>query len=112
MPIRISADYKNAFKDADIRGIYPSELDEEVTYLIARAFVDEFSLGTVVVARDMRLSSEALHKAFCKGVNDAGADVVDIGLVDTPVLYFASGSMQLPGVVITASHSPKNYNGL
>lgn len=112
MPIHISADYKSAFKDADIRGVYPSELDEEGTYLIARAFVDEFSLGTVVVARDMRLSSEALHEAFCKGVNDAGADVIDIGLVHTPVLYYASGAMQLPGVVITASHSPKDYNGL
>lgn len=69
-------------------------------------------MGTVLVARDMRLSSEALHKAFCKGVTDAGANVVDIGLVHTPVLYYASGSMQLPGVVITASHSPKTYNGL
>ncbi len=112
MSINISADYKSAFKDADIRGVYPSELDEEVTYLIARSFVDEFSLGSVIVARDMRLSSNVLREAFCKGVTDAGADVIDIGLVHTPLLYFASGSMQLPGVVITASHSPKDYNGL
>ena len=112
MPIKISANYKEAFKDADIRGVYPHELDEEVTYLIARAFVDEFSLSKVLVARDMRLSSVALHEAFCKGVTDAGADVIDIGLMDTPALYFASGSQELPGVVITASHSPKDYNGL
>lgn len=108
----IVADYKSAFKDADIRGIYPTEIDEEVTYLTARAFVDEFKLSSVLVARDMRLSSDSLHEAFCKGVNDAGANVVDIGLVSTPILYFASGSLNLPGVVITASHSPKNYNGL
>lgn len=112
MTNKISANYKSAFKDADIRGIYPAEIDEEVTYLVARAFVDEFKLSSVLVARDMRLSSDALYSAFCKGVNDAGAKVVDIGLQPTPVLYYASGSMNLPGVVITASHSPKNYNGL
>ena len=60
----------------------------------------------------MRLSSDSLHAAFVKGVIDAGADVIDLGLVHTPVLYFASGTMKLPGVVITASHSPRDYNGL
>jgi len=112
MTNKISANYRSAFKDADIRGVYPSEIDEEVTYLVARAFVDEFKLSRVLVARDMRLSSQSLYMAFCKGVNDAGANVIDIGLVPTPILYFASGSMELPGVVITASHSPKEYNGL
>lgn len=112
MPIHISADYTKAFRDADIRGIYPTEIDEEATYLIARAFVDEYGLKKVVVARDMRLSSPALHAAFLKGVTDAGADVVDLGLATTPMLYFASGTMKLPGVMITASHNPKEYNGL
>lgn len=112
MPIHITADYKKAFKDADIRGIYPKELDEEVTYLIARAFVDEYAFSRVLVARDMRLSSPALYEAFCKGVIDAGAEVLDIGLVHTPLLYFVSGSEELPGVMITASHSPKDHNGL
>jgi phosphomannomutase len=112
MPIHISAHYKNAFKDADIRGVYPTEIDEEVVYLVARAFVAEYKSSEVVVARDMRLSSDSLYEAFCKGVNDAGADVLDIGLVHTPLLYFVSGTKQLPGVMITASHSPKNYNGL
>jgi len=112
MPIKISADYLNAFKPTDIRGVYPKEIDEEVVYLIARSFVEEYKHKTVLVARDMRLSSAALYEAFCKGVNDAGADVVDLGLVPTPVLYFASGTLKLPGVVITASHSPKEYNGL
>ncbi len=98
--------------DADIRGVYPKHIDEEATYLIARAFVDEYEHKTVLVARDMRLSSPALFEAFCKGVTDAGADVIDIGLVTTPMLYFASGGLYLPGVMITASHNPKNYNGL
>ncbi len=112
MPITISANYKEAFKPADIRGVYPSEIDEELTYFVARAFVDEYEHKTVLVARDMRLSSPALHSAFVKGVIDAGANVIDLGLVSTPVLYFASGTQHLPGVVITASHSPKQFNGL
>lgn len=112
MPIKISADYKKAFKPTDIRGVYPIQIDEEVAYLVGRSFVDEYKHKTVLVARDMRLSTPALHESFSKGVTDAGADIVDIGLVHTPVLYFASATMNLPGVVITASHSPKEYNGL
>jgi phosphomannomutase len=112
MPIHISADYKKAFRDADIRGIYPTEIDEEATYLIARSFVDEYGHKEVIVVRDMRLSSPALHAAFVKGVTDAGANVIDLGLATTPMLYYASGTMKLPGVAITASHNPKNFNGL
>jgi len=112
MSIKITADYVKAFKPADIRGVYPQEIDEELVYFVARSFVDEYQHKKVLVARDMRLSSDALHSAFIKGVIDAGADVVDLGLVHTPVLYFASGTMKLPGVMITASHSPRDYNGL
>lgn len=112
MSIKIAADYAKAFKPADIRGLYPKEIDEELVYFVARSFVDEYQHKKVLVARDMRLSSDALHAAFVKGVVDAGADVVDLGLVHTPVLYYASGTMKLPGVVITASHSPRDYNGL
>ena len=108
----IACNYKNSFREADIRGVYPKEIDEEVTYLIARAFVDEFSLRKVVVARDMRHSSAALEAAFIKGIVDAGANVLSVGLLDTPGLYYVSGKKHLPGVMITASHSPKNYNGL
>jgi len=112
MAIKISADYKRAFKQVDIRGEYPSEISEEVTYLVAMSFVAEYGLKKVLVARDMRLSSPALFDAFCKGATDAGANVIDLGLVHTPVLYYASGKMKLAGVMITASHSPKNQNGL
>jgi phosphomannomutase len=112
MTMKISADSKNAFKSVDIRGVYPTEVNDELVYLIARSFVEEYSLKKVLVARDMRLSSPALFTAFASGANDAGADVIDLGLVHTPALYFASGSMKLAGVMITASHSPKNQNGL
>ena len=112
MSIKISSDYKSAFKQVDIRGVYPTEVNDEMVYLVARSFVDEYELKKVLVARDMRLSSPALFTAFVKGATDAGAEVIDLGLVHTPVLYYASGSMKLAGVMITASHSPKNQNGL
>lgn len=108
----IQADYRRAFKDADIRGVYPTEIDETVVYWVARSFVEEFSYTKLLVARDMRVSTPALYDAFVKGATDSGASVVDIGLVHTPVLYFASATMDLPGVMITASHSPKDFNGL
>jgi phosphomannomutase len=112
MTMTLQSDYNRAFKDADIRGIYPTEIDDELVYFIARAFVEEFKYKKLVVARDMRISTPGLHEAFIKGATDSGADVVDIGMVHTPALYFASGTMDLPGVMITASHSPKEYNGL
>lgn len=102
----------SAFKEADIRGVYPAEINEEMVYLIARAFVERSQYKKVVVARDMRLSSPVLRDAFVQGATDAGASVIDLGLTTTPMLYFASGSMSLPGVMITASHSPKDHNGL
>jgi len=112
MKLNLQADYRRAFKGADIRGVYPTEIDEELVYFLARAFVEEFSYQKVLVARDMRESSPLLHAAFIKGANDSGADVVDIGLIHSPGLYFASATLNLPGVMITASHSPREYNGL
>lgn len=107
----LPTDYKKAFKDADIRGIYPQEINETLAYAVAQAFVAEFQYKAIVVGSDMRLSTPLLHASFIAGARDAGAIVTDVGLVSTPQLYFASGSMQLPGVMITASHSPKEYNG-
>lgn len=112
MTKELATDFAKSFKDADIRGTYPSEINEGVAYAVARAFVEEFSYTKVVVGRDMRVSSPDLHTAFVSGIRDAGADVIDVGLVATPQLYFASGSLQLPGVMITASHSPAEYNGM
>src|ERR687898_3331003 len=106
---------ESIFMAYDIRGMYPENLDENVARDIGRAFVKQLDLSgsRVVVARDMRLSGEALEEAFIEGVTEAGADVLDIGLVSTHALYFAVGHLGEPGgAMITASHNPKDYNGL
>lgn len=106
------ADFKKAFKDADIRGVYPTEIDERVVYATARAFVEEFKYKKIVVGYDMRLSTPSLKHEFIQGARDGGASVIDIGMVRSPMLYFVSGHLKLPGAVITASHSPAEYNGI
>jgi phosphomannomutase len=101
------------FKSYDIRGTYPAELNEYVVELIGRAFVQFVSAGRVAVGRDMRSSSPALFEAFARGVMAQGADVVDLGMTSTDELYFAVGKFGFPaGAMITASHNPKEYNGL
>src|ERR687894_2534419 len=106
---------ESIFKAYDIRGRYPDALNEDVARQIGRAYVSFLGLSgsRVVVGRDMRLSGEPLEDAFVRGVTEAGADVLDIGLVSTDALYFAVGHLQEPGgAMITASHNPKDYNGL
>ncbi|MGH3089627.1 MAG: phosphomannomutase/phosphoglucomutase [Rubrobacteraceae bacterium] len=106
---------ESIFKAYDIRGVYPDNLDEAVARDVGRAFVNHLGISgsRVVVARDMRLSGEALQGAFIEGVTEAGADVVDIGMVSTDAMYFAVGHLEEPGgAMITASHNPKQYNGL
>lgn len=101
------------FKSYDIRGVYPSELNEQAAELIGRAFVQFLNCKTVAVGRDMRASSEPLFAAFARGVTAAGADVIDLGQTSTDELYFAVGKFGYPaGAMITASHNPKQYNGL
>lgn len=100
------------FKAYDIRGIYPDQIDEEVAGRIGRAFVTFLGEERIVVGRDMRLSSPGLSHAFIEGARSQGADVVDIGLCSTDMIYFASGVLDLPGAMFTASHNPKEYNGL
>jgi phosphomannomutase len=104
------------FKSYDVRGVYPSELSDEVAYAIGRCFIPLLDAGpktTVVVGRDMRPSGEKLFAAFARGAADAGADVVDIGMVSTDALYFAVGKFNFAGgVMITASHNPAQYNGM
>src|SRR5918912_1426592 len=105
---------ESIFKAYDIRGIYPESLDEGVARDIGRAFVAHLDLSgaRVLAARDMRLSGEALQKAFIEGVTRAGADVLDLGLVSTDALYFAVGHLEESGgAMVTASHNPKEYNG-
>ena len=101
------------FKAYDVRGIYPSELDEEGAYAIGRAYAEHFEPKAIAVGRDMRLSSPAMADAAIRGAADAGVDVADIGLVGTEMVYFAVGELGLDGgIMVTASHNPKEYTGM
>jgi phosphomannomutase len=101
------------FKAYDIRGIYPDELDETGAYAIGRAYVEEFEPRSIAVGRDMRVSSPSMAAAVIRGASEAGAEVVDIGMVGTEMLYFAVGELDLEGgVMVTASHNPKEYTGM
>lgn len=100
------------FKAYDVRGIYPTELDEQLAYRIGRAFALYLRPRQVVVGRDMRVSSPALADAVIRGLLDQGVDVTDVGLVSTDALYFAVGKYRFDGgIMVTASHNPPEYNG-
>src|SRR3954462_6805279 len=101
------------FKAYDVRGIYPGEVNEEAARGIGAAFVAYLKAKRIAVGRDMRLSSPALAAAFIDGATAQGADVVDYGMIPTDMLYFAVATgAHAGGVQITASHNPKQYNGL
>jgi phosphomannomutase len=101
------------FKAYDVRGIYGEQLDEDGAYRIGRAYVEQFEPRRIAVGHDMRLSSPAMARAAIEGATDAGADVADLGLVGTEMLYFAVGELGLDGgIAVTASHNPKEYTGL
>ncbi len=101
------------FKAYDVRGTYPEQLDAEVTYKIGAALAQFLKPRSIAVGRDMRLSSDELFESLARGINDNGVDVIDLGLTSTDGLYFAVGRYGYDGgVMITASHNPKEYNGL
>jgi phosphomannomutase len=101
------------FKAYDVRGIYPTELDEEGAYAVGRAYVEHFEPKRIAVGRDMRLSSPSMQEAVMRGASDGGADVLDLGLVGTEMVYFAVGELGLDGgIAVTASHNPKEYTGM
>ncbi|MDP1845112.1 MAG: phosphomannomutase/phosphoglucomutase, partial [Candidatus Moranbacteria bacterium] len=102
------------FKAYDIRGIYPEDLNEEVIYLIGRAMAVLTGAKTVVVGHDARVSSDSLVSSLEKGILEQGASAVDIGLATTPMLNFAVAEYKEheAGIMVTASHNPKDYNGL
>ena len=102
------------FRAYDIRGVYPTDIDEEAYYRIAKAYVYLFKPKTVVVGMDARLSSPQLKASLTRGFNDAGVDVIDIGKITTDMLYYAVGANEeySGGVVVSASHNPKDYNGM
>lgn len=102
-----------AFKAYDIRGRVPDELNEEIAYRIGHALVTELGAKSIVVGRDMRLESPMLAQALIRGITEGGADVIDIGLCGTEEVYFATSHEQAGGgVMVTASHNPKGYNGM
>ena len=112
-------DLSAIIKAYDIRGTYPDQLDEELAHAVGIAFVEvlrirtsEGGAGAVVVGHDMRPSGPSLVASFAQGVREAGCDVIEIGLASTDGLYFASGSLNLPGAMFTASHNPAEYNGI
>ena len=102
-----------AFKAYDVRGVYPTELDEDGGYRIGRAFVEQFSPAQVAIGHDMRVSSPSMAEAVRRGAADAGAEVLDLGLAGTEMVYFAVGELGLDGgIAVTASHNPKQYTGM
>src|SRR5688572_15594721 len=100
------------FKAYDVRGLAPEQIDPALARATGRAHAQVTGAATVVVGHDMRPTSPALADAFAEGANEAGADVVMIGLASTDQLYFASGHLGLPGAMFTASHNPAAYNGI
>ena len=101
------------FKAYDVRGIYPDDLDEAGGYAIGRGYVEQFEPRRIAVGRDMRLSSPRMAAEVIRGAAEAGAEVLDLGLVGTEMVYFAVGELGLDGgIEVTASHNPKEYTGL
>lgn len=97
----------------DIRGVYPGEVNEELAYRVGRSFVKYFGAHKVAVGHDIRLSGPSISKALITGLTEAGCDVVDIGQCGTEMIYFATAHLKLDGgIMITASHNPKEYNGM
>ncbi len=103
------------FREYDIRGIWEEEITEDVAYTIGRSFasyIQKDGLEQVIVGHDNRLSSPMIHEALLQGLQESGAHIIDLGLVTTPMYYYAKKKYQVPtGIMITASHNPKEYNG-
>jgi phosphomannomutase len=105
-------DLSDLVKAYDVRGVVPDQWDEPLAFAFGAAFVRVVGASAVVVGHDMRPSSPGLSRAFALGAASYGADVVEIGLCSTDQLYYASGSLDLPGAMFTASHNPAQYNGI
>ena len=100
------------FKAYDIRGVYPVDINADIAEAIGRAYIEFTGAKKVVVGRDMRPHSEPLFEGLSRGMLAQGADVIDLGLVSTPMSYFANGTLKADGsVMITASHNPGEWNG-
>ncbi|MDH4177899.1 MAG: phosphomannomutase/phosphoglucomutase [Thermoleophilia bacterium] len=101
------------FKAYDVRGLHGTEIDEEGAYAVGRAYVEHFEPRVIAVGRDMRISAPSMTAAVIEGAADGGADVLDLGMVGTEMIYYAVGELGLDGgVCVTASHNPKEYTGM
>lgn len=101
------------FKAYDVRGIYPAELNEEIAYKIGFSAVKELNAKKIAIGRDARPHGKTLMQEMIQGVRDAGCDVIELGLVTTPMLYFTSWNLEIDGAIsVTASHNPIEYNGV
>ncbi len=105
-------DLSAIIKAYDVRGVVPDQLDERIAAAIGAAFVDVTGAKRLVTAHDMRDSGPVLARAFAAGASARGAEIVESGLASTDMLYFASGHLNLPGAMFTASHNPARYNGI
>ncbi|WP_327253029.1 phosphomannomutase/phosphoglucomutase [Streptomyces sp. NBC_01244] len=108
----MATDLSNIVKAYDVRGVVPDEWDEHLAELFGAAFVEVTGARAIVIGHDMRPSSPALSGAFARGAAARGVDVTLIGLCSTDQLYYASGKLNLPGAMFTASHNPAQYNGI
>ncbi|MFJ6844181.1 phosphomannomutase/phosphoglucomutase [Streptomyces griseoluteus] len=106
------ADLSQIVKAYDVRGVVPDQWDEAMAELFGAAFAEVTDATAIVVGHDMRPSSPALSHAFARGALNRGVDVTEIGLCSTDQLYYASGALDLPGAMFTASHNPARYNGI
>jgi len=102
---------KSIFKAYDIRGVYGESLFDELAEMVGRAFSVIVKPETVIVGRDARISSPVLHQYLIKGLRAVGVNVIDVGMVSTDMYYYACATKDLPGIMVTASHNPKEYNG-
>ncbi|MFF7748950.1 phosphomannomutase/phosphoglucomutase [Streptomyces sp. NPDC007971] len=108
----MAADLSQIVKAYDVRGVVPDQWDESLAGLFGAAFAQVTGAAAIVVGHDMRPSSPGLSRAFARGAADRGVDVTEIGLCSTDQLYYASGALNLPGAMFTASHNPAQYNGI
>ncbi|MGW3122304.1 phosphomannomutase/phosphoglucomutase [Streptomyces sp. NPDC001107] len=108
----MAADLSQIVKAYDVRGVVPDQWDEPLAELFGAAFVQVTGADAIVIGHDMRPSSPGLSRAFARGAAAQGVDVTEIGLCSTDQLYYASGALNLPGAMFTASHNPAQYNGI
>nr|WP_107905739.1 phosphomannomutase/phosphoglucomutase [Streptomyces chartreusis] len=108
----MAADLSQLVKAYDVRGVVPDQWDESLAELFGAAFVRVTDASAIVIGHDMRPSSPGLSRAFARGAAAQGVDVTEIGLCSTDQLYYASGALNLPGAMFTASHNPAQYNGI